>query len=537
MSRMYDRLLARGSGPLTGYDLMRAVSTVRGGDFHTEMRQMAIDDLTKQGGVPIIDKHIRGKTAQTIGRMKDHASKDRAEPGWSVLAKCHVLVADEVGWYFADQVGSMSGMLVAPVVPPFRQTFIDFRGVPNPLGLAEWGVHLSALDRQNPDDAGVFRHRGDQLMIGNNAVPDDARWFIAGSVYVSWDGRNVIGPIGTAQFFLRDDGSLYKVAVPKGQLVDMPTDEGIVQVDGSETGDVVAMSWMTGSDVAFERQLEPGFRREVNRALQELLYAGLLSVSFTHVKNVDVVEVVPEPKLSKAFAKRNGQPLNRHYVLDIGPMKRYLEVDGHASRDGLANAMHVCRGHFKTYTSEKPLFGRETGTFWWPSMVRGFPTRGAVSKDYRVTADEQLEVGRSWSDDDEDVSPASHDGVGNPDLAGRGWRAHAATLNALAQHVTDAGHKPVRARPDGPQFDCAWKISDRWTVAEVKSLTESNETEQMRRGIGQCVDYRQALRELTGREVRAVLVVEREPSSRWLEVCADADIKVAWPDVFNQIIG
>lgn len=524
MSRLFDRLLARGSRPLTGYDLLREASRSRGGDWDAELRENAVQALTEQGNVPLIDRHIDGKIAQTIAGMKAHASLDRAPPGWDVLEKCYLLIGDEVGWYFDAQEGRMSDMLVAPIVPPFRQTFVDFRGVPNSFGVAEWGVHLSAVDYEDPNVVRALQRAHGRVLPDATPAPDDARWIVVGSVYVSWDGREVVGPVGTSQFFLRDEGSLYKVTLADDAA------------ERTGMADWVVMEWTTGSDPAFAAKLVPGFDHAVQLRIQELLYAGLLAISFTHVKNVDVREVDPDPKLSRAFRKRNGRFLTRHYVLDIAPMKRYLEEDGHASVNGLAKAMHVCRGHFKTYTSERPLFGSVTGTFWWPSMARGSRSTGVVSKDYRVTTpdDDVVTVARSWVDDDEAVAPTEHEGGSNPDLSGRGWRAHAATLNGLARHLSAGGLVPLRARPDGPQFDCAWENGDEWVIAEVKSLTDANEAEQIRRGIGQCVDYRQAIGAATGGRVRAVLVLEREPSSRWLDVCAEAVIAVAWPGAFDR---
>jgi hypothetical protein len=307
-------------------------------------------------------------------------------------------------------------------------------------------------------------------------------------------------------------------------------------LEGHTFHDVVLMHWLTGGDSTFAKRLVPEYLVELLTRLQELLYAGLLAISFTHVKNVDVVEVDPDTRLSRAFEKRHGRPLKKQYVLDIGVMKRYLERDGQASRHGLANAMHVCRGHFKTYTSERPLFGSVTGTYWWPAMVRGSASRGVIEKDYRVDTGEPPAIAREWRDDDEELAPAEHDGGSNPDLTGRGWRAHAATLNALALAVSEGGRTPMRARPDGPQFDLAYNLADgSWSVVEVKSVTDANEADQVRRGIGQVIDYRHAVGHATGEKVHAVLVLEREPASRWLDVCAEADIVVAWPGAFDRL--
>jgi hypothetical protein len=42
---------------------------------------------------------------------------------------------------------------------------------------------------------------------------------------------------------------------------------------------------------------------------------------------------------------------------------------------------HLVMGHFKCY-DEKPLFGRITGTFFWPAHFRGDEKNGKVVKDY-----------------------------------------------------------------------------------------------------------------------------------------------------------
>ena len=46
--------------------------------------------------------------------------------------------------------------------------------------------------------------------------------------------------------------------------------------------------------------------------------------------------------------------------------------------------VHLCRGHFKEYTNENPLFGKHVGRFWWQPMVRGDKKRGVLNKDYDV---------------------------------------------------------------------------------------------------------------------------------------------------------
>jgi hypothetical protein len=51
------------------------------------------------------------------------------------------------------------------------------------------------------------------------------------------------------------------------------------------------------------------------------------------------------------------------------------------------NRVHLCRGHFKTYTTDNPLFGKYIGRYWWQPSVRGQNKKGVVIKDYKIETD------------------------------------------------------------------------------------------------------------------------------------------------------
>lgn len=112
----------------------------------------------------------------------------------------------------------------------------------------------------------------------------------------------------------------------------------------------------------------------------------LMALQFMNCKNVRVASNEPSPKLSKAHEKRHGKPLVRYHTIQIEPMKQVLETEGGIGHNGIKKALHICRGHFATYTDDKPLFGRVTGTFWKPAHVRGSLSEGAVVSDYKVNA-------------------------------------------------------------------------------------------------------------------------------------------------------
>ena len=111
-----------------------------------------------------------------------------------------------------------------------------------------------------------------------------------------------------------------------------------------------------------------------------------LTTSFMHCHNVSVTTVAPPPKLSKAHRKRHGVPLVRFRTINIEPMRRIVHSEGRAAETGIKRALHICRGHFRTYTPEKPLFGKLAGTIFVPQHARGTPLAGLVVQDYVVKA-------------------------------------------------------------------------------------------------------------------------------------------------------
>lgn len=49
-----------------------------------------------------------------------------------------------------------------------------------------------------------------------------------------------------------------------------------------------------------------------------------------------------------------------------------------------SKGIHWSMGHFKTYTSDAPLFGKYTGRWWWTSRIKGKDEARATRKDYVV---------------------------------------------------------------------------------------------------------------------------------------------------------
>lgn len=113
------------------------------------------------------------------------------------------------------------------------------------------------------------------------------------------------------------------------------------------------------------------------------LMPALIAVGMMNCKNVSVREVQPAPIRNRAQRKR-GEMRFSYHVIEL-PTKGASKSRAEARREaGEANALHLVRGHFKTYTGEAPLFGSRTGTYWWGWHERGSVESGVSLHDYSV---------------------------------------------------------------------------------------------------------------------------------------------------------
>jgi hypothetical protein len=98
-------------------------------------------------------------------------------------------------------------------------------------------------------------------------------------------------------------------------------------------------------------------------------------------KNITTETVSAPVKLNNKRKKKGKLPIYSYKTLIIKPTtKQQQSIPKHLWN----NRIHLARGHFKTYTKEKPLFGSITGRFWWQPHVRGQNRDGVVMKDYKV---------------------------------------------------------------------------------------------------------------------------------------------------------
>lgn len=115
---------------------------------------------------------------------------------------------------------------------------------------------------------------------------------------------------------------------------------------------------------------------------------AIATLGFLHCKNVSV-ENAPDQRTrqQRRFDERRGidPVVFKTLVIDPSIGRKATAAERRDNHDPVTR-LHICRGHFATYTAEKPLFGKYSGTFWIPAHVRGSAEVGEVRKDYRVKA-------------------------------------------------------------------------------------------------------------------------------------------------------
>lgn len=130
--------------------------------------------------------------------------------------------------------------------------------------------------------------------------------------------------------------------------------------------------------------------RESRQISTDWAFISSMAMSFMHCKNVRQIEAKDDR--GEQFHKQHKVPRFRYRTLVIDPMKEVLRTEGGLEANGLKKALHICRGHFATYSNDKPLFGKYNGTFWKPDHVRGNKESGVVRKDYDVKAGQSIRV-------------------------------------------------------------------------------------------------------------------------------------------------
>jgi hypothetical protein len=113
---------------------------------------------------------------------------------------------------------------------------------------------------------------------------------------------------------------------------------------------------------------------------------AFMALGLTNCRNVKTAETGSVRMRRSGREKRQGVPPKElRYSTIILPGGGSIASDKRGGSHRAA-AVHRVRGHFKTFTAERPLLGKHVGTYWWGWNVRGNPEHGEVQSDYEMGA-------------------------------------------------------------------------------------------------------------------------------------------------------
>jgi len=102
-------------------------------------------------------------------------------------------------------------------------------------------------------------------------------------------------------------------------------------------------------------------------------------------KNIVEKNNIFSDKINKKRIRSGKLPLFEYKTLHIRPRIFLKDQNAKAKIECTeSNRVHLCRGHIKTYTQERPLLGKHTGSYYWEPQVRGNRKKGMIRKDYMI---------------------------------------------------------------------------------------------------------------------------------------------------------
>lgn len=240
--------------------------------------------------------------------------------------------------------------------PPFERCFVEMQlpaGISPQIGRIGWAIRRFDWDMA-PQMAYDFL-----LQYPSPNISLNCKWIVGGTMamLLKVDQRSnqvgIVCPVMRSVLFLGDSGE--SLMPPVVSMTD-----GWINMGEDEWARTIGVS---------------------------SLFDAMLSFCFMNCKNVTVSPVDPNPAVNRERRKAGLKPFLRYHTININPMKEVLRTEGNIEANGLNKALHICRGHFRTFGDT--YFGRKLEkpmTVWCPSHVRGSAKEGVVFSDYKVKA-------------------------------------------------------------------------------------------------------------------------------------------------------
>jgi hypothetical protein len=110
---------------------------------------------------------------------------------------------------------------------------------------------------------------------------------------------------------------------------------------------------------------------------------ALFVLTFLNMRNVELIDNVPNPRLSAIHEREYGRPLSTYKTLSIKPTRKEYQNSAEGESTATKQRLHIVRGHPRKVEAHPFI---PDGTYWIPAHVRGDESLGVVVKDYKVRA-------------------------------------------------------------------------------------------------------------------------------------------------------
>lgn len=315
-----------------------------------------------------------------------------------------MIVDEPARWFYeeSDQENWDQREEFRNIAPPFEQIWMEFKAPKfirsEVYGLVPW--HHDAWRR-----AGVFLKAYENHPDTSRFV--NARWLVEAEIFIE-DDVTIRGlmeksmyhgalDIIKRQFGKVDQRLAHQEATDAAQremakvpkIMNFLKATFAVEADGKLALTTDGNAFMTEqSDTSVDWfNLSPEGQRLLADGLIPVINVALLSLYMMHAAGTELKSKQVPQKLKKAREKKRktALPEIRFKVLDLGLGMRQSLKEAKAEGKGLSRALHLRRGHFKTFT--KPMFGRpggKTGDVWIRPHRVGDKEEGEIIKKYRL---------------------------------------------------------------------------------------------------------------------------------------------------------
>lgn len=165
-----------------------------------------------------------------------------------------------------------------------------------------------------------------------------------------------------------------------------------VSIGGKPLNKFKGFEYLSDSKTFFEARYLPPKMKTKERKTVDKIAADLVDWPITLIdillilncKSITTERIFPSKQLNKKRQRKGKKEVLSYHILKIKvPNKKKTKEQKKESSLNL-NRLHFCRGHFKEFDKNAPLFGKHTGLYWWQPQVRGRNHNGIVMKDYEI---------------------------------------------------------------------------------------------------------------------------------------------------------